>query len=105
SSVAQAAALACLEDEATLLNRVDEIVGERERVVAALREQGWDIPDAQGNFVWFGVGDEAVELAEAADRAGIVVRPFAGDGVRVSIGERPANDVLLQVAEGFPHRD
>ncbi|HET8605127.1 MAG TPA: histidinol-phosphate transaminase, partial [Marmoricola sp.] len=46
SSVAQAAALACLEDEATLLNRVDEIVGERERVVAALREQGWDIPDA-----------------------------------------------------------
>ncbi|HET8560544.1 MAG TPA: histidinol-phosphate transaminase [Marmoricola sp.] len=105
SSVAQAAALACLDDEATLLNRVDEIVGERERVVAALREQGWDVPDAQGNFVWFGVGDRAADFAESADQAGIVVRPFAGDGVRVSIGERPANDVLLDVAKRFLAED
>jgi histidinol-phosphate aminotransferase len=101
SSVAQAAALACLDEEATLLDRVEEIVGERERVVAALREQGWEIPDAQGNFVWFGVGDRAADFAEAADDAGIMVRPFAGDGVRVSIGERPANDVLLDVAKRF----
>jgi histidinol-phosphate aminotransferase len=101
SSVAQAAALACLEEEATLLGRVDEIVGERERVVAALREQGWTIPDAQGNFVWFGIGERAADFALEAETAGIMVRPFAGDGVRVSIGERPANDVLLEVAEGF----
>jgi histidinol-phosphate aminotransferase len=101
SSVAQAAALACLDEEATLLNRVDEIVAERERVVAALREQGWQVPDAQGNFVWFGVGERAADFAEAADDAGIMVRPFAGDGVRVSIAERPANDVLLDVAKRF----
>jgi len=101
SSVAQAAALASLDDEATLLDRVDEIVAERERMVAALREQGWQIPDAQGNFVWFGIGDRAAEFAEQAEEAGIMVRPFAGDGVRVSIGERAANDVLLGVAKGF----
>ena len=105
SSVAQAAALACLDEEATLLNRVDEIVGERERVVAALREQGWEVPDAQGNFVWLGVGERAADLARIADEAGIVVRPFAGDGVRVSIGERPANDVLLDVAKRFLNHD
>ncbi len=101
SSVAQAAALACLDDEATLLDRVEEIVTERERVLVTLREQGWDVPDAQGNFVWFGIGDRAAEFAEAADAAGIMVRPFAGDGVRVSIGERPANDVLIDVAGRF----
>jgi len=101
SSVAQAAALASLEDEATLLDRVDQIVAERERVVASLREQGWDIPDAQGNFVWFGIGDRAADFAEQAEQGGIVVRPFAGDGVRVSIGEPAANDVLLEVAKGF----
>jgi histidinol-phosphate aminotransferase len=101
SSVAQAAALASLDDEATLLARVDQIVAERERVVVALREQGWQVPDAQGNFVWFGIGDRATEFAERAEQAGIMVRPFAGDGVRVSIGERAANDVLLEVAKGF----
>ena len=101
SSVAQAAALACLDDEPTLLGRVDDIVAERQRVVAALREQGWEIPDAQGNFVWFGLGDRAAEFTDAAEQAGIMVRPFAGDGVRVSIGERAANDVLLDVAERF----
>jgi histidinol-phosphate aminotransferase len=29
------------------------------------------------------------------------VRPFAGEGVRVSIGEPAGNDVFLEVAEGF----
>jgi len=29
------------------------------------------------------------------------VRPFPGDGVRVTIGEPAANDVLLGVAAGF----
>jgi histidinol-phosphate aminotransferase len=101
SSVAQAAALACLDEEATLLDRVDEIVAERERVLAALREQGWQIPDAQGNFVWFGLGGRAADFAALAEEAGVMVRPFAGDGVRVSIGEPPANDVLLDVAARF----
>lgn len=101
SSVAQAAALACLDEEATLLDRVDEIVAERERVLAALREQGWQVPDAQGNFVWFGIGERAADFAALAEEAGVMVRPFAGDGVRVSIGEPPANDVLLDVAARF----
>ena len=30
-----------------------------------------------------------------------MVRPFAGDGVRVSIGETAGNDVFLQVAAKF----
>jgi histidinol-phosphate aminotransferase len=30
-----------------------------------------------------------------------VVRPFAGEGARVSIGEDEANDRLLELAKGF----
>ena len=41
---------------------------------------------------------QSAEFASAAEEAGISVRPFAGDGVRVSIGENAANDVLLSVA-------
>ncbi|WP_109506745.1 histidinol-phosphate transaminase [Nocardioides speluncae] len=102
SSVAQAAAVASLDAEPDLLKRVEALVAERARVVAGLREAGWDIPEAQGNFVWFPLGDRALEFAAACDEAGIVVRPFAGDGVRASIGETEANDRLVEVARAFP---
>jgi histidinol-phosphate aminotransferase len=101
SSVAQAAAVASLAREAELFERVDAVVAERTRVVAALTGQGWSLPDAQGNFVWLPLGDRAVDFAAAAEHAGVMVRPFAGDGVRVSIGEPAGNDVVLRVAEGF----
>ena len=101
SSVAQAAAVASLRAEPELLERVDALVAERTRVVEALAEQGWELPDAQGNFVWFPVGDRALELAAAAEEAGVMVRPFAGEGVRVSIGERAANDVLIETSRRF----
>ena len=103
SSVAQAAAVAALEHEPALLERVAAIVEERGRVVAALRDQGWDVPDAQGNFVWLALGERTAEFAAAAEAAGIMVRPFAGEGARVSIGETEANDVLLKVTSAFAH--
>ncbi|MGZ4580365.1 MAG: histidinol-phosphate transaminase [Nocardioidaceae bacterium] len=101
SSVAQAAAVASLAREADLLERVEGLVAERTRVVDALREQGWTVPDAQGNFVWLDLGGRTAEFAAAAEQAGIMVRPFAGDGARVSIGEKDGNDVFLSVAAAF----
>ncbi len=101
SSVAQAAAVASLAREAELLERVDGIVAERTRVVEALRGQGFDVPDAQGNFVWLALGDRTGEFAAAAEAAGVMVRPFAGEGARVSIGEPAGNDVLLTVTPAF----
>jgi len=101
SSVAQAAAIASLEAQHELLDRVEVLVTERDRVVKGLVEVGWDVPDAQGNFVWFDLGDKSTAFAAAADAAGLVVRPFAGDGCRVTIGEPEANDRLLQVAAAF----
>jgi histidinol-phosphate aminotransferase len=101
SSIAQAAAVASLEREPELLERVAGIVAERTRVLDALREQGWELPDAQGNFVWLALGGRTGDFAAAADEAGIMVRPFAGEGVRVSIGEPAGNDVFLEVAARF----
>jgi histidinol-phosphate aminotransferase len=101
STIAQAAAIASLERTAELFERVDALVVERARVVAGLREVGWDVPEAQGNFVWFALGDRTAEFAAAADEAGIVVRPFGAEGARVSIGEDEANDRLISVAAAF----
>jgi len=104
SGVAQAAAIASLRAESELLERVEALVAERDRVTRGLSELGLDLPDAQGNFVWFGVGERTPELAAAADDLGIVIRPFAGDGARVTIGETEANDRVLELARRWPPR-
>ena len=98
SDIAQHAAIASLAAYDELEVRVKELVGERERVVAALREQGWSVPDAQGNFLWLPLGEDAVPFAQACQARALTVRPFAGDGVRVSIGETEANERFVQVA-------
>lgn len=101
NALAQVAAVESLRSETELFARVQELVEERERMVLALRAAGWDIPEAQGNFVWFPVGERTGLLAEAFSRAGLIVRPFAGDGVRVSIGDPEANDAVVAVATEF----
>lgn len=101
SSIAQAAAIASLARESEVFERVEALVGERQRVIAGLADQGWAIPDAQGNFVWLPLGDRTARFVAAAEDAGIMVRPFAEEGVRVTIGEPEANDIFLTVASTF----
>jgi histidinol-phosphate aminotransferase len=98
SQVAQEAAVASLAAEDDLMVRVRALQTERQRVRSALVAAGWDVPEAQGNFVWLPLGEGTVAFAAAAAEAGIMVRPFPGDGARVSIGEVEGNDVFLRLA-------
>jgi histidinol-phosphate aminotransferase len=108
----EAAALASLDAEAELQARVDHIVSRRDRLVAGLREVGWDVPAAQGNYVWLPCGAQSTDVAVAFDDAGLVVRPFGDDGVRITIGEEEsverviavAGAVLAALAAGHPGR-
>jgi histidinol-phosphate aminotransferase len=101
SDIAQQAAIASLEAYDELQERVDALVAERTRVVAALREQGWAVPQTEANFVWLPLGNDTLAFAADADEAGLVVRPFPGDGVRCTIAETEANDRLIAVAGRF----
>jgi histidinol-phosphate aminotransferase len=103
SGPAQAAAIASLAAQDELFERVELLVAERTRVLAGLREQGWDVPDSQANFVWLPLGERSVEFAQACAAVGLAVRPFAGEGVRCTVAEREANDRLLQVTGEFHH--
>jgi histidinol-phosphate aminotransferase len=104
SHVAQLAALASLRARDELLRRVDSVVAERARLLTALRAQGWTVPDSQANFVWLPLGEQASSFAERCARAGVLVRPFAGDGVRVSVGEPEATDLFLEVSSEVTRR-
>lgn len=97
----QAAALASLEREVELLERVTEIATLRDRIVVELRAQGWDVPDAQGNFLWLPTGERTSTAAAAFEDAGIIVRAFPPEGIRISIGEHEAVETLLQTARSL----
>ena len=99
NSLAQAAAVASLEAVDELEVRVKELVAERERVVAALREQG---VGARRTPRRTSSGSGWVRrhgaFAAACQEAGLTVRPYGSDGARATIGEREANDRLIEVA-------
>lgn len=101
NSLAQVAAIASLDAVDELDVRVKTLVAERERVVAGLKEQGWELPDTQANFVWFPMGEVTPEFAATCQEAGLTVRPYATDGVRATISEPEANDRLLEVCAAW----
>ena len=95
---AEEAALASLDAEAELLERVrDDRRRAATALAAALRESGWRVPDAQGNFVWLPAGDETMRDRRGvrggrADRAAVRRRrhPHLGRRGRVC-GEGPTD--------------
>ncbi len=104
TAAAEEAALASLDAEDELRERVAELAARRDELAARLRETGWDVPEAQGNFVWLPAGDRALEVAEAFEAGGLIVRPFAGDGVRISIGEAESLGHIVRVAASVAPR-
>jgi histidinol-phosphate aminotransferase len=101
SSLAQAAALASLDAAEELMARVAQVVAERSRVRDGLIAAGYPIPETQANFVWLPLGEQTAAFAEHALAGKVVVRPFVGDGARVTIGTPEENDAFLAAARSF----
>lgn len=97
TETAQRAAIASLDHEAELLERVAKLVNLRDELYAQLVEQGWTLPKPHGNFVWLPTGEKTDEAAETFARHGIVVRAL-GDGLRVTVGETESVEKLLRAS-------
>ncbi|MCH6468722.1 histidinol-phosphate transaminase [Sinomonas terrae] len=101
SSVAERAAIASLDHYGEVVERVQSLVDERDRVTQGLRELGWSVPEAQGNFVWLKLGEATPAFAAEAAARALSVRAFGTEGVRVSIGEVEANSRFLELCRTF----
>ncbi|MFC0115944.1 histidinol-phosphate transaminase [Kibdelosporangium aridum] len=99
--LAQAAAIASLDAEEELFERVHEIKGERVRVRDELIAAGYDVPETQANFVWLPLGEHTAAFNEHCLEHKVVVRAFVGDGARVTIGTPEENDIFLAAAKSF----
>lgn len=102
-AVAQAAALASLRHRTTLLERVDEVVRERQRVQDALHELGLRLEPSQGNFVWLRLGAAQDAFLAACASSALAVRPYGKEGTRVTIGAHEENDRFLSVVADIAH--
>ncbi|SMX91978.1 MULTISPECIES: histidinol-phosphate transaminase [unclassified Brevibacterium] len=100
TDMSQAAALESLRHSDEVDVRAKEIAAVRDDFAHALREQGWDVPEAQGNFVWLPLGPLSSTFEDACVEQAVAVRNL-GDGVRISIGEREGLDRVLAVASAF----
>lgn len=95
---AQRAALAVLAHNDEAMQIVHDICDRRDRVWAALVDQGWDIPQPHGNFVWLPTVQNTEAANEILEQAGVIARVFAGEGIRVTIGEDDSVPVFLDAA-------
>jgi len=93
--LAQVASLAAIAARDEVQAVVDRITTERDRVVVALRADGWDLPDAHANFVYLPLGERTDAIFPEMEKRGVVVRPFPGVGMRVTIGTPAQNDRFL----------
>lgn len=104
STMAQVAAVASLQNEGELMDRVRTIVAQRAAMEAGLRAAGLDPAESEANFLWLRLGEQTMSFAAACDEVGLSVRPFEGEGVRITIGEPEANDRLVQTAAAWAQR-
>ena len=101
SNIAQVAAVASLEHETELFTRVDEVIQERNWFESELSNIGFKLPPSQANFVWIPLGERTEEFATRSEGLAVSIRPFPGEGVRISIGERPALERVIELAKDF----
>lgn len=112
SSVAQAAALAALDDEAHVERALENNLAGAEFLACALAGRGCRVTPTWANFIYVELGEEAAPMARRLQEAGVIVRPLAPWGapnaLRITIGTPEQNQFFAgafrKVMSGMPAR-
>lgn len=99
SVVTQAAARAALRHADETLGSVHELASQRDRVMAALAELGYDVIPSDANFVLFGRFADAPRAWQHYLDEGVLIRDVGLPGyLRTTIGLAAENDEFLRVS-------
>ncbi|MGY1899067.1 histidinol-phosphate transaminase [Nocardia gipuzkoensis] len=99
SVVTQVAARAALRHADETLGSVAELAAQRDRVAAALREQGYDVIPSDANFLLFGRFTDAARTWQRYLDHGVLIRDVGIPGyLRTTVGLAAENDELLRVS-------
>jgi len=99
SGVAQAAALAALDDKEHVTRCIETNAAERKRLSEGLTKLGFRPVASEANFVFMAVGPEAKALSDELLHLGVIVRPLGWMGfpeaMRISVGTAEENEKCL----------
>lgn len=102
SRLAEAAAVAALDDPTHMNRIVSSITAERDRLHAGLVRRRVEVPLSRSNFVWIPTVALASEIVAGCLERGASVRAFEGEGVRITVGEAQVTDIMLDVVDSLP---
>jgi len=99
SGVAQAAALAAIDDREHVEQCIATNSVERARLTEGLMAMGLDPVPSETNFVFMEVGPDAKQVCDELLHAGVIVRPLGWMGmpeaIRISVGTEEENEKCL----------
>lgn len=113
NALSEAAALAALtpSGQQQMRSRVATLIARRTELITGFTALGLNVPDTQGNFVWIAEKElqktavcgnpTAVDYAAKLAEQGILVRPFIGHGVRISVAEAESINAVLQATAAY----
>jgi histidinol-phosphate aminotransferase len=108
STVAQAAALAALEDEAHIAKALRNNTEQAQRLTAEISELGYSVVPTWANFLYCELGEDAAEFAQRMQAEGVIIRPLgpwgAPTAIRVTIGTPEQNDLFLKAFKKVTER-
>jgi histidinol-phosphate aminotransferase len=103
SGVAQAAALAALDDQEHVKRCIETNATERKRLSEGLAKLGLRPVSSEANFVFMEVGPEAKTISDELLHLGVIVRPLGWMGfpeaIRISVGMVEENEKCLAALE------
>src|SRR6266851_3583146 len=99
SGVAQAAALAALDDNKHVTRCIETNARERKRLSEDLAKMGFRPVPSEANFIFIVVGPDEKALSDDLLQMGVIVRPLGWMGfpaaIRISVGTTEENDKCL----------
>ncbi|HVZ18511.1 MAG TPA: histidinol-phosphate transaminase [Terriglobales bacterium] len=99
SSIAEAAGIAAMRDEAHVQKTVRNNVEGAKYLTEKLTEMGFKVLPTWANFVYVDVTEDSVEVGKRLQAEGVIIRPLtnwgAKTGIRVSIGTPEENEAFI----------
>jgi histidinol-phosphate aminotransferase len=109
SSVAQAAAMAALDDQKHIQRVVENNAAQSKVLIEGLTELEYRVAPTSANFVFCDLGGDAAGFANRMREEGLAVRPLGAWGapgcIRVTIGTPEQNQAFLRAARRIASRE
>jgi histidinol-phosphate aminotransferase len=108
SGVAQAAALAALEDEGHTRRALQNNAEQSGRLLDGISELGYRPIPTWANFIYCEIGEDAAAFAKRMQEEGVIIRPLGPWGIptafRVTIGTPEQNGIFLKAFKKVTER-